>query len=274
MNNFSSISKKIENAKALDFGDIINRSFELFKKGWIQGFLLILTTIIIMLPVAYNLYSPIIGEMMRQIRSGNSNPDMLIIQMMFAQELFMYKVLAVNFFAAFISTILVAGFYRIIKKIDFGEAQSFSDLFYFFKGKYLGKVFFIAAFSLLIALINFGLNKFLPPSIASLLSSGLSIASSVYTTLFVVFFAFNPDMESSEIFSLTFNLGTKKWLIIFGLSVVTFIIGMLGVIACGIGVLFTLSIIYFSPYIVYKDIIGFDSFSDIERIGSNNESDY
>jgi hypothetical protein len=166
-----------------------------------------------------------------------------------------------------LTTALAAGFYRIIKKIDFNEVFSASELFYFFKGKYLGKILTIAALSFLISLINFAFEKFLPSVTASLLSGVIAAAYSVYSTLFVVLFAFNPELESTEIFNLGFNLGTKKWLLVFGLLMVSGLIGAFGIILCGIGLLFTISIIYLPPYFIYKDIIGFNEKSDIEQIG-------
>ena len=42
MNSFNSLLEKIEHAKELDFGDILNKTFELFKKAWLQGFFLVL----------------------------------------------------------------------------------------------------------------------------------------------------------------------------------------------------------------------------------------
>lgn len=267
MRDFLSISEKIEKAKALDFGDVLSRSFNLFKKTWSQGFLLVLIMILLMIPVFFVAYAPIYTTMVEQIQNGDFDPNHTS-SLMLTQDAFRYRILGATFVASFMSTMLVAGFYRMIKRIDLGETHSFSDLFFFVKGKYLGKVFAIAAFSLLVAMVNFGLEKFLPPTIGSILSGLFSIIVTVYTTMFVVFFAFHPDLESSEIFSLGFNLGTKKWLLIFGLILITGIIAVvLSIITCGLGLLFVLSIIYLPPYLVYKDIIGFDTISDIDSIG-------
>jgi hypothetical protein len=52
------------------------------------------------------------------------------------------------------------------------------------------------------------------------------------------------------------------------------ILGMLGIIGCGIGVLFTISIIYLPVFFIYKDVIGFGDTSEIEQIGVRDDSDY
>lgn len=70
-----------------------------------------------------------------------------------------------------------------------------------------------------------------------------------------------------QIVKLSFNIGTKKWLLSFGLIFLTGLMGMLGIIACGIGVLFTISIIYLPVYFIYKGVVGFDDITDIDLIG-------
>jgi len=87
-------------------------------------------------------------------------------------------------------------------------------------------------------------------------------------SFFAVVFSNNPELTETEIVKISFNLGTKKWLITFGLLFVTGILGMLGIIACGIGLLFTISIVYLPVYFVYRDVVGFDDDSEIMKIGT------
>jgi uncharacterized membrane protein len=42
---------------------------------------------------------------------------------------------------------------------------------------------------------------------------------------------------------------------------------MLGIIACGIGLLLTMSIVYLPVYFVYRDVVGFEEDSEIMKIG-------
>jgi hypothetical protein len=85
-----------------------------------------------------------------------------------------------------------------------------------------------------------------------------------------VFFAFNETLEISDIFVLSFKLGSRKWALLFGLIIVGLILGMLGALGCGIGMLFTFSIMYLPLYIVYKTLFGFDALTDIDKIGSDS----
>ncbi len=268
MNSLNNLLDKIETSKQLDFGDILSRTFELYKKTWTQGLILILVMLLFMAPFFIALYIPMFKTAMEQMESGAYDPSDPNSLIQAQSSSFQYMILGFTFIVGFINTGLVAGFYRIVKRIDFEETFGFKDFFYFFKSKYLSKIFAIAAFSLLVALVNLLVERFLPDTSASLLSAGVSIIFSVYTTLFVMFFAFNPHLESSDFFVLSFKFGSKKWFLIFGLLFVTVIIAiLLGIITCFIGLLFTMSIVYLPIYLVYKDFFGFDTISDIDRIG-------
>lgn len=267
MNTRESLLEKINNNKPLDFGDILSRTFDLFKKTWLKGTVFVLILMLAMAPFILAIYVPMFGSIMEQAQSGDYDPNDASSFLRNQPDSFRYMMLGITFAISLISTGFAAGYYRIVKRVDFNEGDSFIDYFYFFKSKYIGKIFAIASFSLLIAFLNFALEKFLPPTIASLVSGVLSVILSVYTTLFVVFFAFNPHLESSDFFAFGFNLGSKKWLLIFGLMIITVIIGMLGAVACFVGMLFTISIVYLPTYLVYKDVVGFDNISAIDKIG-------
>lgn len=269
MKTFETLLSKIDQADDLDFGTILSASIELFKKVWVQGLLLMVLLLVAMIPFFIFIYIPIFKDLMEQINTGTYEPGDSSGIVKGIGERLQYVILGFTLVYTFLSAALVAGFYRLVKKIDHGEAYVFSDFFYFFKGATLGKLLAIASFSLLIALLNLVFEKFLPHFSASLLKIGISIIFSVYSSLFVVFFAFNSKLEVSDIFVLSFRLGSRKWLLLFGLIIVAALMGMLGFIACGIGVLFTFSIIYLPLYFVYKSIFGFGEQTDIDKIGTD-----
>ena len=86
-------------------------------------------------------------------------------------------------------------------------------------------------------------------------------------SFFAIIFSNNPELTETEIIKLSFNLGTKKWFLTFGLLFITGILGMLGIIACGIGLLLTMSIVYLPVYFVYRDVVGFEEDSEIMKSG-------
>jgi hypothetical protein len=267
---FETLLSKIDNAHDLDFGTILGASIELFKKVWVQGLILMLLVLVALVPFFLWVYVPLFRELMEQAQSGaydRTGASQLVKEMTKSMQ---YTILGITFVYTFFSTGLVSGFYKIVKKLDHDEPFVFGDFFYYFKGRYLGKLFAIAAFTLLLALLNLVFEKFLPAFSASLLKIGISLIFSVYSSLFLVFFAFNETLEISDIFVLSFKLGSRKWALLFGLIIVGLILGMLGALGCGIGMLFTFSIMYLPLYIVYKTLFGFDALTDIDKIGSDS----
>ena len=149
MNTNQSLQNKIDNAKELDFGNILNRTFDLYKKTWSQGFILILLGVLVITPFIVLVFMPTYLSMVEQAASGDYDYSTPNYFRQSQPESFRYMELGLTFFISFITTGLLAGFYRIIKRIDFGESYKFLDFLYFFKMKNLGKMFAIASFSFL-----------------------------------------------------------------------------------------------------------------------------
>ena len=152
-----------------------------------------------------------------------------------------------------------AAFYRICKAKDFNEVTS-DDYFYYFKGKYFKKMAIIVAASIAIA-IPAALLCYLP-----------LLFVVVPISFFTIIFAFNPELSASDILSLGFKIGVKKWGITIALLLVSWLLSLtVGLMLCGIGLLFTSAFIYMPIYFIYKHVIGFEDDyrvypSDIKRI--------
>ena len=252
---FLEIQKKIQNAKSLDFGDIFNKSIELFKKVWLQGFLLQLFTIIVMLPLIITIYVPFIIALIAQTESGNVDSGAYEAVFagfsLFAISLFVVGMLVLGT----VSIALNAAFLRIVKRLDYNEEVRTSDFFYFINGKYLGKLLMLMLASLLISII------------ATLLCFVPIIYVIVPMSFFTLFFAFNPDFSVEDIIKGSFALGNKKWLLVFGLIIVSSILAQIvGMLLCGIGLFFTSAFIYLPTYLVYKEVVGFDNDVTINHI--------
>lgn len=245
--NYSEIQNKIQNAQHLDFGNILDSSINMFKEVWLKGFLVILILVIIGIGITF---------LFNFIGLG---PDPFTVDEDFNFYSYytsdIFYSLPQSIIIASITIGLLAGFYRMVKQVDLNEKQN-DDYFYYFKGDYLNKIFVLGAIYALIA------------TIAQLLFLIPYIYAFVPLSFFAVMFANNPDLTQTEIVKLCFSLGTKKWLLTFGLLFITGILGMLGIIACGIGLLFTMSIMYLPVYFVYRDVVGFEDDSEIMKIGT------
>ena len=255
MTSLTTILERIQAAPSLDFGEIFSDAIELFKKTWIQGFLLQLFTMIIMLPLIIIIYVPILGVLIAQAESGDVNPNAINAVFAGFSILFVILIIVGALVLSTVTIALQAGFFRIMKRLDHDEDVLTSDFFHYVKGKYLGKLFVLMLASVLIS------------SVATLLCFLPLIYVMVPMSLFTLFFAFNPEFTVGDILKGSFALGNKKWLLIFGLLIVSSLLAQIvGMILCGIGVFFTAAFVYHPAYLVYKNVVGFKDDNAINHI--------
>lgn len=244
--NFSQIEQKIEENKPLDFGDIFNKSFELFKKTWQQGLLYMLLSVAVVLGVMAVILVPMFvagiidPSAFESLESGNPDYRAIIV-------VYLLMVPAI-FAASVVSMLLNAAFYRIVKQIDLEEPASVASFGMFLKAPYFSKAFVLTIITMIIAIVA-TLACYLPLFFVM-----------VPLTLVVVLFAFNPDLSAGDLVKLSFKLGIKKWLLTFGLIIVASLLAeVVGLLLCGVGIFATASFVYLPTYFIYKETIGFDN---------------
>ncbi|MEO8933632.1 MAG: hypothetical protein ABI295_04935 [Xanthomarina sp.] len=250
MNSINNLLVKIENAKSLDFGDILSESIELFKKVWVQGLVMLLLTLVILIPFYLIMYLPLIGLGFLQSSEAYMNEDFNML-LIVPVSLFVFIFALV---AMVISFGMKASFYRICMHKDLNIAGS-DDYFYYLKRPYLIKV-------IALSLITFGI---------SLLATLLCVLPLIYVmvplTLINVIFAFNPHLSASEIVKAGFKLGNKKWLLTFGLILISsFLSQMVGILMCGIGIFVTASFAHLPAYFIYKGAVGVEAVDELSRL--------
>lgn len=259
--NTIQMKRRIEDAKALDFGTIFNQSIELFKKVWVQGLVVLLLNMVLAIPIVMIIYIPLFfmgfmdayASTYDPYSSGQSGMGPMFGVVIGVVYIFMIIAMST------IGLGLKAAFYRICKLKDLEQMGS-EDYFYFFKKPYLGKT------------IKLGL-AYSGITIAALMLCVFPIIYVMVPLSFVItFYAFNPDMSNSEIIKMAFDLGNKKWFISFGLLFVSGILaGIVGFMMCFIGVYVTSSFSYLPPYFIYKDVIGFESEDGTPQIVDNSK---
>lgn len=249
----SELHLKIQNAKPLDFGTVLNECFELFKKFWVQGLLTIVIVAVISIPIA--MFSQFLLAMIGVVtptivRMEDFNMDTF-------SSLYGFNALYNFPFSIILSSIqiaLIAGFYRIIRTKETNVLAS-DDYFYFFKQAYFGKILLLGLFYSLIS------------TIAQFMCFIPYIYVIVPLMYISVIFAFNSEKSVEEILKTSFKLGNKKWLLTFGCLIVCGILAMLGLIACCIGVLATLALFYLPCFVIYRHVVGFEELSELNDIG-------
>lgn len=271
--NTTEILRLIASAKSLDFGAIFSESIELFKKTWVPGLVTLLLTMVLAIPIVMIVYIPMIIMGISNMSSYDpsnpyNQPELSPTTMVVMFLLYIVMIIAMSV----ISTALKAGFYRICKLKDHDE-MGIEDYFYFFKKPYLGQTVKVALTIMSISLL--GVIVYVVLFFTFLFSSGpenilsnipllfLSILPMFYLIVpisyMVIVYAFNPDKSITEIIKLSFSLGNKKWLLTFGLLFVCGILASaVGMLMCFVGIYVTASFTYLQPYLIYKEVVGFE----------------
>lgn len=249
---FAEIQQKIQQANALDFGQIFNGSIELFKKVWLQGLIMLLIMFAFTIPFMLIVYLPLIILGIADASDPGSFDGLAPVAMIFmvsAYLLFLFAMIVISFG-------LKSGLYRIMRQKELNVIGG-DDYFYFFRKPYLRKT------------INLSVSYFGISLVATLLCFLPIIYVMVPLSIMPVFYAFNPELSTSNIIKGSFDLGNKKWFITFGLTIVAGLLAqMVGMLMCGIGIFFTASFAAIPVYFIYKEIIGFeDNDNDMKLIG-------
>lgn len=258
MMDYLHLENKINLNKAIDFGDILSKSFELFKKTWLQGFLMMLLSIVISIPVMFLAYIPILlvfiplGLMSEEFaRNQELGVGMTILMIIVGLLVYLF-VFTIMFAVQFL---MKGAYYKICYNKDVANGAP-DDYFSFFKKRYLLKAIQLGVVSFIAIVLGF----------MFLVIPGLVLM--VPIMLLPVVFAFNPELSARELFTLSLKLGLKKWFMVFGLIFVSGIVAQItGMMLCGIGVFITMSFGYLPVYYVYKDVIGFRADDPIAKIG-------
>ncbi len=238
--NLEIITERIKSNVDLSFGNIFSKSFDLFKKVWLQGFIVLLLTFVIILPFYIILYIPMIAAGITDPEAIRNNelPPMVAIAMGILAPVI---AIGVSTFALALN----AAFLKICRQKDKGEESS-NDYFYYFKEGRLGKVFILALYTLGLAILG-------------LLAFGIGLIYVIVPlSLIPAFLAFSEELSPLEMVKASFALGNKNWLVIFGLVLVTGIVAELGFLLCCVGVLFTAMLSKVPTYYMYKDGVGFN----------------
>ncbi|MDO1512301.1 hypothetical protein Q2T41_06490 [Maribacter confluentis] len=236
------LEKKITEIKSrpnLEFGSIFNRSIELFKKIWVQGFIALLLTFLTILPFYIILYIPMIATGITDpyALEHNELPPMVAVAMGILSPI---VIIGVSTFSLAIN----AAFLRICRQKD-EEKDGVDDYFYFFRDGRIGKVFILALYIMGVALLG-------------MLACGVGLFYVIVPlSLLPAFLAFSNELSAFGMVKASFILGNKNWLIIFLLVLVAGIVAELGLLLCCVGIFFTAMFSKVPTYFMYKDGVGF-----------------
>ena len=233
------VQRVIDNGYSFDLGDYISKGFKIIQKnlGLFIAFILVFIVISVVLSVI-----PVIGQLASSL---------------------------------IVSPCLLAGFLIAAKKSDDNQPLEFGD---FFKGfdflKPLLVTILIQAAIMIAVMIPFGLAFYVGGDMNALEAgdpSGIPFWSFILllpliylavawgmTSFLIVF----HKMSAWDALEASRQIITKQWFMFFLFGIVVGIIVMLGMVALGVGILFTLPAGMAMQFAAYRDIVGIPGHSE------------
>ena len=213
-------------------------------KGLISIFTFPLTTGYSVLEFAQGIKDP---YFMREIQAAAANPSNTLIS------------LAIQFATVLIFAPTTAGFIKMCYDADRSNKIDFSVLFKYYKPEYYGKIVVIAIITFIfisvpsVFLMKLGiLGYFLILVISSIVGSLMILA------IPLVIFA-NASIGEAIKWSLSIasaNFGSVFGFYLMGCVLIAIMLGLAG---CCLGIIFTFCYTYITPYLLFKQIIGFEA---------------
>ncbi|MCY0969726.1 hypothetical protein [Chryseobacterium wangxinyae] len=177
-------------------------------------------------------------------------------------------------FIPFCSLLAVGNFYKICKKVDEGQSVQAGDIFDFTDFWMYFKLFFLILLAVIILMIPVQIT--IIPIIAAAKGAGENIniamllgGMGMWFVLFLLFiFAFTVSLyfvqpiislhkiqSVRQAYLLSWKIAKKNFFMILIFSIIVGIISQLGIIVCGVGLLFTAPIGICIKYISFKDVL-------------------
>lgn len=260
-NNYTKkINQAVEKGYHLDFGTVIEKSFENYKKIALIGGL----TFIIIAIAAFALFFSIfaiafgIGDITEKLTSFNPMDYSVV-------EIFIYFLLMVLF--AGLTAPIGAGFLKMAHLAEIDKPFSVGTAFDYYKTKHFKELFISAS---LLGIINFAVVTGFEILELAIIGNIISYIIAFFTLLTVPLIIF-ANQKALDAISSSIKLVIKQPIILLGLAIVSIFFLLLGFIAFCIGIFFTIPFWSSFNYTAYNSIIPIENTSEIEDIGKIEE---
>ncbi|HUH34413.1 MAG TPA: hypothetical protein VL022_01140 [Moheibacter sp.] len=268
------VKNKVDQVNVQGYGlhleGILSQAWAIFKKTFLSlsvvSLVYMLTMVVIWSLMFESLYGYSFAEI---IQMAQDNPEALESSMgNFTLTSSLIYSLVFGLGTALVAPIL-AGIFQVCYRQKYEGGSSSSDLFVFYKTPYFGNILIYSfLLSFVLQMLNFLMSEWVP-TMGGMLGTFLQVliqVSLVFTIPLIVF----GKMGWIEAMQSSIKITTKNWFFLFFVLAIGLILSMLGILLCGIGVMFTYPFFYVVVFAIYDEVIGFNQSNDpIAEIGEN-----
>ncbi len=247
---------------------VLSNAFDIHKKSILPGFVATFMYGVVMLIVGFSMFETLYGmNFLEFVETIQKNPAALESSTanISMTSILIYSV--VSGIAGGLISPLLSGIYKVAFNTQYGGNSSVSDLFAYYKQPYFLNIFIYSfLFAVILQVLNLVLDQAIP-GIGAFLAFLIQVILGVSLILTIPFIVFG-NLSWIEAIKASLNVTFKNWFFLFFILAISFIISIIGVIFCGIGVLFTFPFLYIATFVLYDKIIGFSNQEDsISKIG-------
>ena len=258
-----SIQEKIEsiqiNGYTLNFETTFEFALENYKKIAVYAGLLLLVFIILFSFLFMGILSSFcdLKTILFYLNQMSVNPESLSLN-------FLMGYYGIVILVTCILSPFQAGFLKMADSGQKGEAFHVSTIFEYYKLPYFTS---IVLATLLITLPGMAISILLESYGIKYLGTMPSLLISFLTFLTIPLIVFGK-LNTFEAIKTSFTIMSKNVFVLLGLLFVSVLLALVGIIGCGIGLVFTLPFIYSMTYAIYTMVIGFEFEESIENADS------
>lgn len=243
-----------KNGYQIDFERVFNHAFENYKKIALYA-----GSVLIIFVVLFGIFTSIsLVSILGLTNAQEISPENFKIENISQETLMIMGVVSI-----FVSCLLSPFQAAFLKMADHGDRDKeflVSNLFSFYNFPYIKEI--ITA-TFLITFSSFLQATILTYAKLELLGSLISYFISFITILTVPLIIFG-NLKAVDAIKYSVQIVFKQPLILFALILIAIIGALVGLIACCIGIFFTMPFIYSMNYAIYNEIIGIDNTVDNE----------
>ena len=260
-NKNTSVDDLVQQSHPLDFGLVIEKSFENYKKIALLGGVSLLLLFLILFGVLMVFVAAFMGAAANLTETlTDFNPLNLSAV---GISIYILVIVVITGLTAPIS----AGFLKMAHQAKHDKPFSIGTVFEYYKTHHFKELFISAS---LLTIINLILTTGLEFFGITVIGTIISYIVGFFTFLTVPLIVFGNQTALNAI-TKSIQLVVKQPFIIFGLLIVGFIGILIGLFGLCIGIIFTIPFWYSLTYTIYTHLLPMEETSEIEEIGTSFE---
>jgi hypothetical protein len=256
----SLLQSKIDSGYDLEFSQVFEKSFEIYKKMFAQAGVAVLLFSILSAVVQFTLMTVIFEINFLEISE-------IGFQLQNQDELKVLLFLVLTTVNAGLIAPMIAGILLLCKQAHLNEAVQISSIFELYNTSHFKDIFiFSTLLSLFGSLSSLGFEV-LEMNYLSFILQPLMYVFTFLVTPLIVF----QNLNTFQAIGASFSLVGSKIFIIIGLMIVGALASILGIFALCLGLFFTIPFFYCIQFSVYESIIPIEKVNELDFIGQQED---